>query len=120
MTEMAFPFIPDSSGRTAEADPSRHLRDLIEQVLLTSPGERVMRPDFGAGMRARVFAPAGDAVATALETSVEAALQHAIGARARILGVSAASGDGVLIVEVNYAPGDSEFDTRTLRVEVGP
>ena len=34
-----------------------HIRDLIEQVLFTSPGERVMRPDFGAGLLALVFEP---------------------------------------------------------------
>ena len=49
---IAFPYSIDVSGRTATADNATHIRDLIEQVLFTAPGERVMRPDFGSGVAA--------------------------------------------------------------------
>ena len=35
----------------------RHIREQIEQVLFTDPGERVFRPEFGAGVRRLVFEP---------------------------------------------------------------
>jgi len=44
---IAYPFRFDGRGRTALADDDRHIRDLIEQLLFTNPGERVMRPEFG-------------------------------------------------------------------------
>ena len=52
-----FPFHFDDRGRTATTTLDDHVRDLIEQLLFTSPGERVNRPDFGAGLLQLVFAP---------------------------------------------------------------
>ena len=45
-----YPYHFDDRERTAEADDPDHIRDLIEQVLFTQPGERVNRPDFGSGV----------------------------------------------------------------------
>lgn len=39
------------------ANRSAHIRGQIEQVLFTQPGERVFRPEFGAGLKALVFEP---------------------------------------------------------------
>ncbi len=39
------------------ASRSEHIRAQIEQVLFTLPGERVFRPEFGAGVKALVFEP---------------------------------------------------------------
>jgi phage baseplate assembly protein W len=116
MTDIAFPFGFDSAGQTALADPRRHLRNLIEQILLTSPGERVMRPDFGAGVGAMVFAPTGDALATALETMAHAALQQGLGSRAQIIGVSVRAGDGRLDVEVRYRAANAAAETLVVEV----
>jgi phage baseplate assembly protein W len=63
MTNIDFPYRFDGHGRTATAQRDQHLRNLIEQVLFTSPGERVMRPDFGSGLLALVFEPNGSALA---------------------------------------------------------
>ena len=75
---MRFPFHIGSRGCTATADSSEDLyvRDLLEQVLLTSPGERVNRPDFGSGLLGMVFAPGGDVLQAALQANVQAALQR--------------------------------------------
>jgi uncharacterized protein len=61
-------------GRTRECSHDEHLRDLIEQVLFTSPGERVMRPDFGAGLRALVFEPMSTTTLSLVQHQVERAL----------------------------------------------
>ena len=44
-------------GGAELANRSVHVRGQIEQVLFTHPGERVFRPEFGAGLRTLVFEP---------------------------------------------------------------
>ncbi len=117
MSDIAFPFRIDPGGQSARADPNRHLRDLIEQILLTAPGERVMRPGFGTGLAALVFAPIGSAMAAALESSVQAALQQELGTRAEITGVSVRAEDSTLSVEIRYRAGGVED---RLELEVQP
>lgn len=53
---LAFPFRVGDGGPEL-SDRSRHVREQIEQVLFTNPGERVFRPDFGAGIRTLIFEP---------------------------------------------------------------
>ncbi len=72
--QFAFPYAITPSGRTALATPSEHIRELIELVLFTVPGDRVNRPTFGAGLSQFVFDPAS----TALSGSVEAVVQSAL------------------------------------------
>ncbi len=55
MTQLDFPYRISATGRSATTGDADHVRDLIEQVLFTAPGERVMRPDFGSGLLALVF-----------------------------------------------------------------
>ena len=52
-----YPYHFDHRGRTAATSDADHIRDLIEQVLFTTPGERVNRPGFGSGVMQLVFAP---------------------------------------------------------------
>ena len=69
-----FPYHVDGRGRTAETDEDDHVRDLIHQVLFTSPGERVNRPDFGCGVAQLVFMPNSGALAAATQFLVQGAL----------------------------------------------
>jgi uncharacterized protein len=41
-----FPYHFDARGRTAAIDDAGHIRDMVEQLLFTNPGERVNRPDW--------------------------------------------------------------------------
>ncbi|VWX50895.1 GPW/gp25 family protein [Novosphingobium sp. 9U] len=77
--EIAFPFGFDPRGRTTGATREEHVRQMIEQLLLTRPGERVMRPDFGSGLYHAVFAPNAPELATALVFTTRAALQRYLG-----------------------------------------
>jgi uncharacterized protein len=52
-----YPYGFDSSGHTAQTDLPGHIFQMVEQILLTSPGERVNRPNFGCGVNQLVFAP---------------------------------------------------------------
>ena len=79
-----------------------HIRDLIEQVLFTAPGERVNRPDFGCGLMQLVFAPNSVELAATMQVLVQGALQQWLGDLIRIEEVAADSVDSTLSVEVRY------------------
>jgi Bacteriophage baseplate protein W len=101
--DVAFPYRVDGRGRTAEAEnDDAHLRDLIEQLLFTVPGERVNRPDFGCGLMQLVFAPNSVELAATLQALVQGALQQWLGHLMRIDEVSASSEDATLTVVVRY------------------
>jgi hypothetical protein len=100
---VAFPYRIDGRGRSAEAlDDDAHLRELIEQVLFTVPGERVNRPDFGCGLMQLVFAPNSDELAATLQVLVQGALQQWLGSLLRVDEVRASSSGATLSVQVRY------------------
>jgi hypothetical protein len=74
-----FPFDLDGSGRAATTDPDDHVRDMIYQLLFTSPGERVNLPDFGCGLLQMVFRPNSEALAAATQLLIQGALQQWLG-----------------------------------------
>jgi phage baseplate assembly protein W len=76
MQTLDYPYHFDGRGRSATTGEADHIRDLIEQVLFTSPGERVMRPDFGAGLLALVFEPNGTTLAATTQFLVQSGLQR--------------------------------------------
>jgi len=92
----------DHSGRTAEASDERHVRDLIEQVLFTAPGERVNRPDFGCGLQRLVFAPNSDELAAASQFLVQGALQQWLGDLIELNDVEVLNEDARLYVNITY------------------
>ena len=102
MPHLDFPFRFDSAGRSAQTQAAGHVRDLVEQVLFTSPGERVMRPDFGAGVMALVFEPNSDALAATTQMLVQAALQQHLAHLIALRAVTVAHGEGTLTVSVAY------------------
>ncbi|MER5911355.1 GPW/gp25 family protein [Streptomyces sp. NPDC001982] len=101
-TDIAFPFHADRRGRTAHARPAEHVHDLIEQLLFTSPGERVMRPDFGCGLLDLVFAPNSPELLSTLELSVQAALQRWLGDLVEVVALDIEGGDAVVRVDLSY------------------
>lgn len=102
MSNIAFPFDLDGRGRTALAADDQHIRDLLEQLLFTNPGERVNRPDFGCGLLQMVFQPNSDELATALQYTVQAALQQWLGDLIQVQSVDVASMDSTLQVTISY------------------
>jgi len=100
--QIDYPFHLDGRGRTADTDQDDHIRDLIEQVLFTTPGERVNRPDFGSGVMQLVFAPNSDELAAATEYLVQGALQQWLGELILIEAVQVESQDSTLRITVQY------------------
>lgn len=101
-SDIAFPFRTDRRGRTGHAAHDEHVRDLIEQLLFTSPGERVMRPDFGCGLLDLVFTPNSPELASALELSVQASLQRWLGELIEVESLDVVSEENVVRVHLRY------------------
>src|ERR1700712_3835490 len=97
-----FPFQFDSKGRTATSVEDKHIRDMIEQVLFTSPGERVNRPTFGSGLMQLVFQPNSDQLAATIQFLVQGALQQWLGYLIEINDVEIQNQDSSLFVKVVY------------------
>ena len=109
-----YPFHFDGRGRTATTDGDDHVRDLIEQLLFTVPGERVNRPDFGSGLLQLTFAPLSDELATATQLLVQGALEQWLGDLIAVERVLVAREDSVLTVAVEYVvqrSGERRTDT---------
>jgi phage baseplate assembly protein W len=100
---LSFPYGFDGRGRTQEAVTDDYMRQLIEQVLFVSPGERVNLPDFGSGLLQLPFAPNNAELAGATQFSVQSALQKWLSGYVRVLSVTASAEESVLSVTVRYA-----------------
>jgi Bacteriophage baseplate protein W len=98
----SFPYQFDGRGRTQQASVQDYVTQLIEQVLFTSPGERVNMPDFGSGLLQLPFAPNSIELAGATQFSVQAALQKWLSSYVKVQSVTAAADDAVLTVTVTY------------------
>lgn len=102
-TDIAFPFRVTASGRTATAGPDEHVRDLVEQVLFTSPGERVMRPSFGSGLADTPFEPNSPELAATLDATLHASIQRWLGEEIALEDLEVAADGPDLQVTVRYA-----------------
>lgn len=100
--QVDYPLHIDERGRTASVDEDAHIRDLIEQVLFTTAGERVNRPTFGSGVMQLVFAPNSDALAAATQMSVQAGLQQWLGDLIAVEDVQVSNPDSTLAIRVQY------------------
>ena len=99
---LKFTYQFDNQGRTAETDDNKHIRDMIEQVLFTSPGERVNRPDFGSGLLQLVFQPNSSELATTTQFLVQGALKQWLGDLIDVNDVEVINEDSILQVTVVY------------------
>ncbi len=97
-----FPYQFDGRGHTRTDDYARWIRGLVEQVLFTAPGERVMRPDFGSGLRQLVFAPNSDELAATTQVLAQGALQQWLGTLITVESLQVQAVDSTLTVTVRY------------------
>ncbi len=106
--QIDFPFHFDSRGRTAETDADGHVRDLVEQLLFTQPGERLNRPTFGTGLMQLVFAPNSEELATAVQFLVQGALQQSLADVVQVEAVQVESVEAALQITVQYVVRQSQ------------
>jgi hypothetical protein len=100
--DIDFPLHVGTGGRTATTGADDHIRDLIEQLIFTSPGERVNRPEFGSGLLDLVFAPNSPEVAAALQFTMQAAVQQWLGDLIEVAGLEVVSDEASIRVAISY------------------
>ena len=104
--DYVFPFrIDRASGRAAESSYEAHVEQMIEQVLLTAPGERVDLPEFGCGLRNLIFAPNDAALATTTQVIVSEALNRWLGNQIQVSSVA-------------IAPAETEDQMAEIRIRI--
>lgn len=102
LAPIAAPYAIDGRGRTAEAAREAQLRSLIQMVLLTNPGERVMRPTFGSGVLGLVFDPDSEELAATTQMLIAGALRTWLGDLIDVTNVTVASEDATLTIAIGY------------------
>lgn len=100
--QIDYPWRYGARGRTAETNYDEHIRDMLELLIFTDPGERVNRPSYGSGVRQLVFAPNSPELAAALEFTMQAAIQRELGDLLTLEALEVSSEDATLRVLVRY------------------
>lgn len=126
--DYAHPFRLDTgSQQVARAEYPDHVDQLIRQLLLTSPGERVCLPEFGCGLRQLLFAPQGDSLSTTVKLQVRQSIERWLRDQVQLSDVQVVSGatdggangldEGSLLITVSYTLVDT-LTPRQIDVEV--
>jgi phage baseplate assembly protein W len=111
-----FPYRIAADGRTAPTNDADHVHDMIEILLFTHPGERVMRPDFGTGLLQYIHAPNSPELAATLQVTLQASLTRWMGDLIDISEASAESVNSEVRVTLSYilrATGEERRETFT-------
>jgi Bacteriophage baseplate protein W len=126
--DLAFPFrIAPGSSQGAEAPYAEHVDQLLRQLLLTSPGERVCMPEFGCGLRRLVFAPQSRALEASVALQIRQSVERWLADQVSLTDVAVHAGgadpssgvdEGELLVVISYVVVDS-LAPRELELRVG-
>lgn len=108
--DFAFPFAIDAgSGQAVQAAYPDHVDQMIRQVLLTDPGERVCLPTFGAGLRRLLFAPLSAQLQSTTQMIVTQSLQTWLGDQITVQTVTVETPisdpglpDGTILITIGY------------------
>lgn len=101
--DINFPFRFDGRGKTASANESQHIRQMIEQLIFTQPGERVNRPTFGSGILQLIFAPNSPELAATVQFTMEAAIQQWLGDLIELENLEVQAIHSTLRVDMSYS-----------------
>jgi phage baseplate assembly protein W len=93
--DVSYPFTIDAvSGQAAQTSYPTHVDQMIRQILLTDPGERVCLPTFGAGLRRLLFAPMNSALTATTKLIVTQSLNLWLGDQITVQDVTVVTADG--------------------------
>jgi phage baseplate assembly protein W len=120
--DYAHPFAIGPSGQASQARYEAHVRQLVRQVLLTSPGERIDLPEFGCGLRRLVFAPHDPNLDATTSMLVQQSLRRWLGdqivvQQVRVVPLDETGDDAQLVLEVSYLLRETQ-STATTQVRV--
>lgn len=97
-----FPYHFETDGLTARTTRADYVRDLLEQLLFTRPGERLTRPELGAGLADLLFGPLSDEVAATAQMLVELAIQQHLSREISEARVAVRIDGSALLIDVTY------------------
>jgi phage baseplate assembly protein W len=105
--DYAYPFrIDPLSGQAAQSAYGTHVDQMIRQILLTSPGERIDLPQFGCGLRQLLFAPDSDALQATAQLLVMRSLKDWLSDQISVTKVSVTPGPGEdyseILIQIQY------------------
>jgi phage baseplate assembly protein W len=117
-TDYAFPFrIDPVSGQAAQAPYAAHVDQMIRQILLTTPGERVDLTQFGCGIRQLLFAPNSTALQSTTQLLIRQSLSQWLGDQIQVQTVDVAPGPGgdfsQIVVQIGYLLIETQSQSRT-------
>lgn len=102
-TGVRLPFLPDAAdGRLAWVEGMDLIRQSVTTILDTEPGERVMLPGFGCGLRRYLMEPNNLTTRTSMEADIRSALET-WEPRIRLVNVSVTPGEDAWLVWVDIA-----------------
>ena len=104
---MTFPFQASDRGVVSTSNRAQAIRQQLEQLLLTIPGERVNRPDFGCGVQTLVFAGASPEAAAAAEYVIGTAIRRFLRDLVRLDAVRVTVDDTTLLIDILYTTVDT-------------
>jgi uncharacterized protein len=102
MMNVDYPLSFDGRGRTSTVANDLHIREMIEELLFTCPGERVNRPSFGSGLMQMIFAPNSPELASALQFSLQASINQWLGDLIEVQAIKVENDLSILRVLVQY------------------
>jgi phage baseplate assembly protein W len=104
---MTFPFQASDRGVAATSTRAEVIRQQLEQLLLTIPGERVNRPDFGCGIQRLVFSGASAETAAGAEYVIATSIRRHLRDLVRLDTVRVTVEATTLIVDILYTVLDT-------------
>ncbi|HET9060623.1 MAG TPA: GPW/gp25 family protein [Acidimicrobiales bacterium] len=116
-SDYAFP-LRLTANRGAQAPYSDHVQQMLVQLLLTSPGERVNLPTFGCGLRQLLFAGQSAALSANVGIQVRQAVKQWLGDQVSVHNVDVLAGatappgsgldQGQVLVTLSYVLVDTQ------------
>jgi phage baseplate assembly protein W len=98
---ISFPFKAGTTSFPEAVTDSDLIRQSIIRILMTERGERIMRPDYGSGMMARVFDNNDSFTATLIQSEVYSAVGR-YEPRAVVQGVDIERQDSTMTITISY------------------
>ena len=102
MVQINYPWQIDGRGQVADTSEADHIRQMIEQVLFTIPGERVNRPEFGCGLQQLIFEPNSDELAATTQFLVQGSLERWLGDVIEVEEVEVENDQARLVLVIAY------------------
>ena len=99
---LAFPFRLNSRGRSDTAGDERHVRGMLEMLLLTNAGERVNRPGYGGGLARLLFGPVSPELAVTLQQTLRAEVIQWLDDVVNLQDLDVAFDESRIVVTISY------------------